>query len=685
MANKTLEAQLIINAQDKTAAGLDAVVKRINGVTKKIEDFRKVQSRFTEARGKFQQAQKTVEAAARAMSGMDKPTREVASAYKTAQRAASEASRVFEAQKTTLLGAKRELETYGVEVTRLAAAENRLKSAAEQASASQEHQARSAARWQKLRTGAAGVAATGAGFYAGHLAKEGYSEAVKATAEGAHERVRMETAGMTPDEIREAEEASAKLSGQFTSVGQTKILHLLRNARSIVGTYEEAGKIIEPLLQTYVVAQGAHPDRADELGEDFDKLVKGMEIKGVTQDLPKFKHYLDSMSKALNVFGDTLRPTDYYEMFKYGRQSTQGLSDKFMLETAPTFAQEMGGSSAGKAFSSFFQAVVGGRMKQGAIQTLEKYNLVDPTKVIKTSTGATKGLMPGGVIGADIARSDPYAWVNQVFLPALAKKGVTDPQAIAEIISTSFQAGTAAQLVQILATQQPRIEKDWNLIEHAKGSEAAGTFQAKDPYIALKSVTEQFNNLLQAAGSPLAESAAAGLNHIASGLVTLTESAREHPTAASTGLLATVGGGAIAGWSATLGLASRFGLISPATAAAGYALNAPVAFVAGTGLMAAAEANYAKAHPEALQGLIDTPSAGMIEGDLALGQAILNQSRQPRQDKVNVVVEVKPADGFWAKVASIWVTPDSAVTATGTTGSVGKSMPEAAPTGAGGR
>lgn len=35
-------------------------------------------------------------------------------------------------------------------------------------------------------------------------------------------------------------------------------------------------------MRLRVVALGAHPDKAEEIGEDFDKLVRGMELKGVT-------------------------------------------------------------------------------------------------------------------------------------------------------------------------------------------------------------------------------------------------------------------------------------------------------------------------------------------------------------------------------------------------------------------
>jgi hypothetical protein len=178
--------------------------------------------------------------------------------------------------------------------------------------------------------------AGGAAGYEGARGIQGLvQQAVKATAERAHEAVRMDVSGMSADEIAEAERLSGQLSERYQALSQTTIMHSLRNMRAIVGTYEEAAKILDPVLKLRVAAMGAHPERMAELAEDFDQLIKGMEIKGVTMDPEKFTSYLQGMAKAINVFGDTLRPTDYYEMFKYGRQATTNLSEKFMLETAP--------------------------------------------------------------------------------------------------------------------------------------------------------------------------------------------------------------------------------------------------------------------------------------------------------------------------------------------------------------
>ncbi len=211
------------------------------------------------------------------------------------------------------------------------------------------------------------------------------------------------------------------------------------------------------------------------------------------------------MAKALNVFGDTLRPTDYYEMFKYGRAATNALSDDFMLKTAPTLAQELGGSSAGKALSSFHTQMVGGKMSNKAVESLLDYGLIDPDKVIKTSTGNVKGVKPGGIVGGEYlqpGKEDPYLWVNNVLLPHLAAKGVTDPAKIQEVIAAIASQTTSAQMMGIFATQQSRIVKDQALVHGAKGKDAATDFQANDPMVVSKSIGSQLDNLLSNTGAP---------------------------------------------------------------------------------------------------------------------------------------------------------------------------------------
>jgi hypothetical protein len=256
---------------------------------------------------------------------------------------------------------------------------------------------------------------------------------------------------------------------------------MLRNARSIVGTYKEAADIAEPLVKLRVLAQLARP--GEDVSEDFDKLVKGLEIKGVTQNPEQFKEYMEGIAKGINVFGDTLKPYEYYEMFKYGRQASPGLSEKFILGTGPTLAQELGGEGFGAAVAQFNRLLVSGVGKKGSFEELARLGLIDKSDVADIpGTGEGQGLRAGRKVqGWELAQSDPNEWVKQYLVPALEKAGIKDKDEQLREIGILFQSQRAAQLVDLLATQQPRIEKDTALLANAKGLSAADQAIREDP------------------------------------------------------------------------------------------------------------------------------------------------------------------------------------------------------------
>ena len=380
---------------------------------------------------------------------------------------------------------------------------------------------------------------TGAKMAAGGLAAYEASRAATAIAERtarvavdrAHEETRMRAAGMTEHELAEANDLAADISKKYPALSQTSMLHMARNVRSIVGTYEEATKVLDPLAQLKVVAMGAHPEKAEELEEDFDKLAKGMEIKGVTQHEAQFKHYMDGMAKAINVFGDTLRPTDYYEMFQYGRAATNALSDDFMLATAPTIAQEFKGGGAGKAMSGFHSQFVGGIMKHYAVKQLADLGMIDMSKVEFNKVGDVKRVKPNFMkVGAEFLRhghEDPYHW-TQAAVEYLHGKGKTDEQ-IQQLFTSISSREQVAQLLNTFFLQKARVEKDWGLIGGAKGLDAAQLFLHNDPKVAQKAIGAQIDNYLGNTAAPFMPAATGGMNWLASGFSYMSERAKKDP------------------------------------------------------------------------------------------------------------------------------------------------------------
>lgn len=392
---------------------------------------------------------------------------------------------------------------------------------------------------------AAGAAASYVGAHA--IGKIAHST-IEASADRAHEKARMDASGMSAQEIEDAGKLAGNISKKFPSLSQTEMMHTARNVRSMVGTFEEATHVLEPLARLRVVALGAHPEKAEELNEDFDKLAKGMEIKGVTQDRGKFEHYIDNMAKAVNVFGDTLRPTDFYEMFKYGRAATNALSDEFMLKTGPTLAQELGGSGTGKALSGFHTQFVGQIMKHSAAKTMAENGLLDPSKVEYNKVGDVKRIKPDAIsVGKEFLQpghEDPYAW-TQAAAEHLRARGKSDEE-IQKIFTSISSREVVAQMLNTFLTQKSRVEKDWKLVEGAKGGAAAEDFQKNDPKVIAKSIAAQSNNLLANTTEPLMPGVNQGLNWLSGSLGALAEHAKEKPDHV------VAGGGWLAGMMAAL-------------------------------------------------------------------------------------------------------------------------------------
>lgn len=368
------------------------------------------------------------------------------------------------------------------------------------------------------------------------VAAETAQKALNASIEGQHERVRMEAAGMSPGEINDAQAAATDLSAKLPALSQSTILHMLRNARSIVGSYEEAAKLIEPLARLRVVVMGGHPERAEELEGDFDKIQKAQEIVGVTQDPARFTKDMNLIAKAMNVFGDTLRPYDFFEFAQRSRQAGQGFSDEFLLGVGPTLMQHMGGAQAGTAMAALFQQFLGGHMSMAAARMMEKYNLLDPSKVEFTKAGLIKHVDVGALKENNLAKTNPYRWVNDVLLPALRAGGVTTKAQIGDVLAVLASKSTTGQALGIFATQQQNIDKDVALEHSAPGLEAADTFMNKDVTMAWQGLEAQITNFMQIVGGPLAGPAAQNLNSLAHAIGEVNQLMQQGPPKDATGL-----------------------------------------------------------------------------------------------------------------------------------------------------
>jgi hypothetical protein len=421
-----------------------------------------------------------------------------------------------------------------------------------------------------------------AAAFAGARGIEGIvHETMKAAAAGQHETLRAEAAGMTPDEVQRETALALEMSKKYMAFSQTQVQHMLRNLRSISTGFAEAAAEIEPMLKLRTLAQAAKPGMGEQIEEDFDLLAKALEMRGVTLQPDKMANLAEGMGRAINVFGDTLRVSDYYDMIRYGREAALGWNQQFLTTIAPSLAQRLGGGVTGRSLDMAFRELVGGKISNKAAGTLASLGLLDPSSVIRTKTGSIKGVAPGGIKGAEVFTENPRQWVEDVFMPALKAHGITSQNQILATVGSIF-AARAGSPIAYMALQSEQFKKDIALLEKAPGLGAAQMFLNKDFIMNWQEFESQFTNLLRAAGSPLVGPATAGLHAIAEGISAFVEANKKAPWLAPAALGGgAIGLGALTLWGAkkTLGLGRS--LFSGAAPAADLSAEAAVRAMQG--------------------------------------------------------------------------------------------------------
>ena len=334
------------------------------------------------------------------------------------------------------------------------------------------------------------------------------AESVRALAEaiGAriHEGVRMEAAGMPAAEIESGKLLAASLAHRFPSIPQTDILHTYGTALATTGSAEDAAAAVKSLAPLSVIL-AQQPGGAAGASEQLDAIVKSAELRGISQDPEALKRFADAAARSAEVF-QNVKPVELFETMRHARQAGLGLSEEFTSKILPTIIQEMGGPSTGTTLAAFNRAIVGGKMEHSALKRLADLGLVDKNDLdALKSTGEFKGLKPGAHIqGYKLAQENPYEWVQKYLLPALAKKGITEKEGILATVPELFSKSTAAQLVDLFATQQTKIGKDRGLLDRATGLRGAETYMQKDVGVQIEGVKNASMDLAETVGGNLA-------------------------------------------------------------------------------------------------------------------------------------------------------------------------------------
>ena len=379
------------------------------------------------------------------------------------------------------------------------------------------------------------AAAIGAmGVVGGGAALAAMGKLVQAGADVVHQQQLMRAAGMSHLDVANATARAWQTTSRVMGSNITENLKSIRELRTVFGSTSEANKYMPQIMKAEVALESILGHHA--AGQAFD-FAKAGEIKGVSMVAPLFFKYLDAEFKAMNAFGAKVTASDFLSAFKFGRSATQGWDMNFVSTILPTLIQEMkggggfsGATGPGNALMSAYAAIVGGQMSNKAAIEFLRLGLVNPNAVIHTTTGHVKGILPGGVRGANLFQANPYEWVQQYLMPELRAKGITTPAAIREEVAHLFVNRTSQQIIGMFATMQARFEKDARLVGKAHGvDQTYRRLTGKDFFTNWSAFTTSIGNFIRALGAPIVPQATHWLHILTVDINRLTLWASKHP------------------------------------------------------------------------------------------------------------------------------------------------------------
>ncbi|MGJ0503981.1 MAG: hypothetical protein ACR65X_09605 [Methylocystis sp.] len=328
-----------------------------------------------------------------------------------------------------------------------------------------------------LKSALATAAAAGAGAA---LARPVLTQIVDAATKRSDERMSQLRAGLTPEEKRKIEQGGRDITLGHPSLSQTTAEGLIRDARTYVGSVEEALTIREPLAQLSVILKKAGGS-AEDLNAQLGDIVRSADQIGATASAAKFKTFADDFARMQNAFPGVVSGNQYREFIQGTRGAASGWSREFRTGVVPSLIQTLG-SEGGVALQSFHTALVGGQMDKQAKAELKKLGLLDKS---------------GRVVGRDVAQRDPFLWAQTKLRPAMERQGIKTRETQSELIDRLFSDRTARQAGKMLTLEDSAkaIERDRAAVGKALGLSAAGAIESSDLTTATNALRSQFENL----------------------------------------------------------------------------------------------------------------------------------------------------------------------------------------------
>ena len=446
-----------------------------------------------------------------------------------------------------------------------------------------------------------------------HVGREAWEQG----AELQRERIGLQNAGRTPEEIREIEHAARGVQASTPTSGFIESLKTVAETTAAFGSVQHAIENLPFISKMTSILKTAGGDNihgsASQLGQAFAKTFEQRQTKP-----EEFEAEAKQMIPAMVATGGTFNPEQLYAFAQQAKSALPSLSMRFLSRIAPSLIGAQGGDRAGTGLKAFEDVIAGKVNDKKQAEEFLKLGLLDP-KMAVMKAGHAVGWKSGAVKDTFLAMTDPLAWSEQYLIPALKKQGVdtSNREATQMILNTMFRNQNANMFATEIAQEasRHRLHKDEDLFNKVGNFDEIYARNLQDFGVAAGALKSALGNLAGAVTAPLMSKAAVGLTFLASQINHLSNLALEHPTLAATGGVVTAGAALGGAGFMAYQLYNGFGLKGSAAA-----LDAAAAHLMGVGGPGGVAGKAAAAGVAAEAGL---PGALAIPGAIEVGAGVL--------------------------------------------------------------
>ncbi|MCU9956863.1 hypothetical protein OEJ37_26220 [Burkholderia sp. BKH01] len=493
--NWTKPLRNMLNSNKGLAQSLKATrgeLAELGKQQKAVASFREMRAGLADTTKKLGAAQSNVKALAGSLHAFGPPTKQMVADMARARQAASRLRAEQKKQAAAVDEMRGRLAQAGIETRNLAQHERALRSNIASTTATVQAQTRqlealserdrklAAARgkMQAMQGVAGGMAIGGyAARSTGMRMLGGLGGTLDEAKKMTNERARITALGLGDQATQDAEKyvRAMKMMGVSTSDNMT----LMRDALSIFADEHHAQMVMPTLAKMKFANEalfGAEDAHANE--EKFMNMLKVIELRGGTKDEATFKNEANMVQKVLSATGGRVGGDEWRNFIQTGGVAAKQMrQDAFYYQMEPLI-QEMGGHGVGTGLMSAYSNVYQGKTTVRAAKEMMNLGLVDKKNVEYNKIGMIKRIKPGALLGGDLFKASPLEWLEKVLLPQMAKKGITDPDKVKDMISTIFTNRTAANLFSTMYMQRNQIHKNEKLNRGAYGIDDAAKLAA---------------------------------------------------------------------------------------------------------------------------------------------------------------------------------------------------------------